>query len=225
MDPAQFSAFQALLALLLIGNTIALATQAVTARHIVASDPVHRADETAAAWRTHDPGGGAHGAFWLVISPLIGWALRAGLPDLSPLALTFFPLTVMGGALGIAQGHETQYSTRVRLPGRGCSRRRSVTIAALVAVATLTPGIFGLAAGCAVGAVLLAGVRRPVRGGNWPGTRPCCADPRCRLRPSRAFALTVSTSSWAGCSSRPNRRANGVPSIIVARWSRGCRSS
>ena len=52
LDPAQFGAFQALLALLLIGNTIALATQAVTARHIVASDPVHRADETAAAWRT-----------------------------------------------------------------------------------------------------------------------------------------------------------------------------
>ena len=42
LDPAQFGAFQALLALLLIGNTIALATQAVTARHIVASDPVHR---------------------------------------------------------------------------------------------------------------------------------------------------------------------------------------
>ncbi|MEZ5157387.1 MAG: hypothetical protein R2687_01000 [Candidatus Nanopelagicales bacterium] len=49
LSPAQFGAFSALLALLLIGNTVALATQAVTARHIVAVDPGHRRDETAAA--------------------------------------------------------------------------------------------------------------------------------------------------------------------------------
>ena len=38
LSPAEFGAFSALLALLLIGNTVALATQAVTARHIVAAD-------------------------------------------------------------------------------------------------------------------------------------------------------------------------------------------
>lgn len=37
LTPAEFGAFSALLALILIGNTVALATQAVTARHIVAT--------------------------------------------------------------------------------------------------------------------------------------------------------------------------------------------
>ncbi|HNL51239.1 MAG TPA: hypothetical protein PKL68_04720 [Actinomycetota bacterium] len=166
LDPAQFGAFQALLALLLIGNTIALATQAVTARHIVASDPVHRADETAAAWRTTIQAAALTAAFWLVISPLIGWALRLDSPaTYLLLALTFFPLTVMGGALGIAQGHETHARLASVYLAVGVPKAL-VTIAALVAVATLTAGIFGLAAGCAVGAVLCwLLVRGQFRGG------------------------------------------------------------
>lgn len=166
LDPAQFGAFQALLALLLIGNTIALAAQAVTARHIVASDPIHRADETAAAWRTTIQAAALTAAFWLLISPLIGWALRLDSPATYVLlALTFFPLTVMGGALGIAQGHETHGRLASVYLAVGVPKAL-VTIAALVAVATLTAGIFGLAAGCAVGAVLCwLLVRGQFRGG------------------------------------------------------------
>ncbi len=166
LDPAQFGAFQALLALLLIGNTIALATQAVTARHIVASDPIHRADETAAAWRTTIQAAALTAAFWLLISPLIGWALRLDSPATYVLlALTFFPLTVMGGALGIAQGHETHGRLASVYLAVGVPKAL-VTIAALVAVATLTAGILGLAAGCAVGAVLCwLLVRGQFRGG------------------------------------------------------------
>ena len=166
LDPAQFGAFQALLALLLIGNTIALAAQAVTARHIVASDPIHRADETAAAWRTTIQAAALTAAFWLLISPLIGWALRLDSPATYVLlALTFFPLTVMGGALGIAQGHETHGRLASVYLAVGVPKAL-VTIAALVAVATLTAGILGLAAGCAVGAVLCwLLVRGQFRGG------------------------------------------------------------
>lgn len=166
LDPAAFGAFQALLALLLIGNTIALATQAVTARHIVASDRGQRRDETAAAWRTTLHAAALTAAFWLLISPLIGWALRLDSPvTYLLLAVTFFPLTVMGGALGIAQGQETHGRLASVYLAVGVPKAL-VTIAALVALATLTAGIFGLAAGCAVGALLCwLLVRGQFRGG------------------------------------------------------------
>lgn len=154
LDPAQFGAFQALLALVLIGNTVALATQAVTARHIVASDPQHRRDETAAAWRTTMQAAALTTAFWLLISPLVGWALRLDSPaTYLLLAVTFLPLTLMGGALGIAQGQET-HARLASVYLAGGVPKALVTIAALVAVATLAAGMFGLAAGCAVGAVI-----------------------------------------------------------------------
>ena len=166
LDPDAFGAFQALLALLLIGNTIALATQAVTARHIVAIEPDRRRDETAAAWRTTMLAAALTTGFWLPIPPLIGLTLR---PD-SPLtylllAVTFFPLTLMGGALGIAQGHETHGRLAAVYLAVGVPKAL-ITIAALIAVATLTAGMFGLAAGCAVGAVLCwLLVRGQFRGG------------------------------------------------------------
>ncbi len=166
LDPAQFGAFQALLALILIGNTIALATQAVTARHIVASDPAHRRDETAAAWRTTIQAGALTAAFWLLISPLIGWALRLDSPaTYLLLAVTFFPLTLMGGALGIAQGHETHGRLSAVYLAVGVPKA-IVTMVLLIAVATLTAGMFGMAAGCAVGALLCwLLVRAQLRGG------------------------------------------------------------
>ena len=166
LDPDAFGAFQALLALLLIGNTIALATQAVTARHIVAIEPDRRRDETAAAWRTTMLAAALTTGFWLLISPLIGLTLRLDSPlTYLLLAVTFFPLTLMGGALGIAQGHETHGRLAAVYLAVGVPKAL-ITIAALIAVATLTAGMFGLAAGCAVGAVLCwLLVRGQFRGG------------------------------------------------------------
>ena len=154
LTPAQFGAFSALLALLLIGNTVALATQAVAARHIVATDPADRADETAAAWRTTLQAAALTAAFWLIISPLIGFALRLDSPlTYILLALTFFPLTVMGGALGIAQGQELHARLSAVYLAVGVPKTVA-TIALLLTLATLTAGMLGIAAGTALGALI-----------------------------------------------------------------------
>jgi O-antigen/teichoic acid export membrane protein len=154
LSPAQFGAFSALLALLLIGNTVALATQAVTARHIVSVDPAHRHDEAAAAWRTALQTAALVTGFWLLISPLIGLALRLDSPlTYIMLALTFFPLTVMGGALGIAQGAERHARLAAVYLAVGVPKAL-VTITALVVLASVAGGITGLAVGTALGAVL-----------------------------------------------------------------------
>ncbi|MEZ5119271.1 MAG: hypothetical protein R2686_05105 [Candidatus Nanopelagicales bacterium] len=167
LTPAQFGAFSALLALLLIGNTIALATQAVAARHIVATDPADRADETAAAWRTTLQAAALTAAFWLLISPLIGFALRLDSPlTYILLALTFFPLTVMGGALGIAQGQELHARLAAVYLAVGVPKT-VVTIGLLLTLATLTAGMLGIAAGTALGALICwLLVRGQFRGGT-----------------------------------------------------------
>lgn len=167
LTPAQFGAFSALLALLLIGNTVALATQAVAARHIVATDLADRADETAAAWRTTLQAAALTAAFWLIISPLIGFALRLDSPlTYILLALTFFPLTVMGGALGIAQGQELHARLSAVYLAVGVPKT-VVTIALLLTLATLTAGMLGIAAGTALGALICwLLVRGQFRGGT-----------------------------------------------------------
>lgn len=167
LTPAQFGAFSALLALLLIGNTVALATQAVAARHIVATDLADRADETAAAWRTTLQAAALTAAFWLIISPLIGFALRLDSPlTYILLALTFFPLTVMGGALGIAQGQELHARLSAVYLAVGVPKT-VVTIGLLLTLATLTAGMLGIAAGTALGALICwLLVRGQFRGGT-----------------------------------------------------------
>jgi O-antigen/teichoic acid export membrane protein len=167
LSPAQFGAFSALLALLLIGNTIALATQAVTARHIVASPAADRRDETAAAWRTTLHAAALTMGFWLLISPVIGFALDLESPaTYILLALTFFPLTIMGGALGIAQGRELHARLAAVYLAVGVPKS-VVTIGLLLAVATLTAGMLGIALGCAIGALICwLLVRGEFRGGT-----------------------------------------------------------
>lgn len=154
LSPADFGAFSALLALLLIGNTVALAVQAVTARHIVASGPDGRRDETAAAWRATLAASSATALFWLLLTPVIGYVLRVDSTlALIALALTFFPLTIMGGALGIVQGHEA-HGRLATVYVAVATPRAVVTIAALLAVGTLVASIVGMFVGSAVGSLL-----------------------------------------------------------------------
>ena len=171
LTPAQFGAFSALLALLLIGNTVALATQAVAARHIVATDLADRADETAAAWRTTLQAAALTAAFWLIISPLIGFALRLDSPlTYILLALTFFPLTVMGGALGIAQGQELHARLSAVYLAVGVPKT-VVTIALLLTLATLTAGMLDNDTGAGWAGVYLRHVNYlPPDSGMWPKT-------------------------------------------------------
>jgi O-antigen/teichoic acid export membrane protein len=184
LTPAQFGAFSALLALILIGNTVALATQAVTARHIVGTDPDLRNDETAAAWRTTLIVALIVVAFWLLLSPFITWALRLETPMIAILlALGFVPLTVLGGALGVAQGWE-RHGCLAGVYVMAAVPKSLLTIALLLTVATLVSAMFGLAAGALVGALFAWLLVR----GQWRGGQ---AQHRMMLReiPAATYSL------------------------------------
>lgn len=167
LTPAQFGAFSALLALALIGNTVALATQAVTARHIVATARDQRRDETAAAWRTATQVAVILTAIWLVLAPFITWALRLdSLLIAVLLALGFLPLALLGGSLGIAQGHE-RHATLAGVYLAVAVPRNGLTILVLLVAASLGSAMFGLAVGGAFSAVIAWLLVRPLwRGGH-----------------------------------------------------------
>lgn len=191
LTPAQFGAFSALLALILIGNTIALATQAVAARHIVATPVDQRRDETAAAWRTTWQAGLLVTAFWVVISPAVTWALRLDTPAAALLlAAGFLPLTLLGGALGIAQGQERHGQLAAAYLATGVPRTL-VTMALLLTVATLSSAMFGLAAGASIGAFCAwLVVRRDFRGGHSRHTAMLREIPAAAYSLLALFALT-----------------------------------
>jgi O-antigen/teichoic acid export membrane protein len=191
LPPAQFGALSALLALALIGNTVALATQAVTARHIVATPYGQRAAETSAAWRTAGQVALLVTAFWLLISPLVAWALKLdGVLIAILLALGFLPLTLLGGALGIAQGHE-RHTTLAGVYLAMAIPRNGLTIVLLVAVATLTSAMFGLAVGGLLGAFVAWLLVRPLwRGAHARHTTMLREVPAATYSLLALFALT-----------------------------------
>lgn len=191
LSPAQFGAFSALLALTLIGNTVALAAQAVTARHIVGIPAEQRRDETAAAWRTTVVVSLIVTAFWLAISPLIGVFLRLDSPaTYLLLAIGFLPLTLLGGALGIAQGHERHAQLAGVYLAAGLPKY-IITIGLLVTVSTLTSAMFGLAIGAGIG-VLIAWlmIRSEWRGGHSRHTTMLREIPAATYSILALFALT-----------------------------------
>jgi O-antigen/teichoic acid export membrane protein len=191
LTPAQFGAFSALLALTLIGNTVALALQAVTARHIVGTPGAERRDETAAAWRATLVVAVIVTAFWLAISPLVGVVLRLDSPATYLfLALGFLPLTLFGGALGIAQGHE-RHATLAGVYLSSTVPKYVLTIGLLLSVATLSSAMFGLAAGAGIGALLAwLLVRSQWRGGHSRHTTMLKEMPGATYALLALFALT-----------------------------------
>lgn len=191
LTPSEFGAFSALLALTLIGNTVALATQAVTARHIVGIPASQRRDETAAAWRTTIVVSLIVTAFWLIIGPLIGLVLRLDSPATYVfLALGFLPLTLFGGALGIAQGRE-RHATLAGVYLSAAVPKYVLTIGLLLTVATLSSAMFGLAAGAGIGMVIAwLLVRGQWRGGHSRHTTMLKEIPGATYALLALFALT-----------------------------------
>lgn len=167
LPPSEFGAFSALLALILIGNTVALAMQAVAARHIVNTEPGRRRDEAASAWRVSLQAGAITTAIALLLAPFITIGLRLPSPWIAVmLALIFLPLTAMGAALGIAQGEEQHGRLALTYLITG-GPKALLTIALLVTVGGLAAGFFGLTVGAAASAVLCwLLVRGQWRGGH-----------------------------------------------------------
>jgi hypothetical protein len=135
----------------------------------------------------HDPGGGAHSRVLAGDLSIDRLGPAAGLPrDLSPPGADLLPVDRDGWCARDRAGSRDPCSTRVRLPGRGCSEGarhdRGVGGGGHSDSGHLRPGS-RLRGGR--GAVLAARAR-PVPGWGGPALDHAARDPRCRLRPSRA---------------------------------------
>ncbi len=99
LGPARYGELGALLGLLLIGNVVALAVQAVSSRRTsVAADP------PAALAPLGIRFGAAEAAVFLVLVPVLALTLRVDVVALAALSLAFLPLSASGVALGVTQG-------------------------------------------------------------------------------------------------------------------------
>lgn len=107
IGPAQFGTLAAMLALLLIGNVVALGLQAVSARHLVTTESSTRGDIGTYLIRVGALSGMVVFLATAAIAPLLYWLLNLdGWLPLLWVALTLIPLTWVGTQLGIAQGRE-----------------------------------------------------------------------------------------------------------------------
>lgn len=160
LGPPSFGELGALLNILLIGNVVSLAVQAVVARRVA------RGDDRAALGRVALAAAAAETVLAVVAVPVLALVLHLGVVPLLALALAFLPLTLTGLALGTAQGAErfaalsTQYALAAAL-------RSGLALVALV----VTRSVAATAVAVLVGSVLgwfavrpLGPVDRPRRG-------------------------------------------------------------
>ncbi len=148
LGPAAFGELGALLNVLLIGNVVSLAVQAVVARRAA------RGDDGAALGRVALAAALVEGVLALVAVPVLAVVLHLGLLPLAALALAFVPLTLTGLALGTAQGAErfaalsTQYALaavlRSGLALVAVVVTRSVTITAIAILVGSIAGWFAV---------------------------------------------------------------------------------
>lgn len=148
LGPEQFGAFGALAVILLLGSTAMAATQVVIARHVASGRTAQHV-----GFGPILAVGVATLAIAAVTAPLLSWALGlSGLLGLLMVAVTFVPLTITGGQLGLLQGTE-RYKRLAVLYVLATSTRVAGAIAGAALGGTARSTTVGIALGAAVGAL------------------------------------------------------------------------
>lgn len=161
LGPAEFGAFSALLAVVIVGNVAALAVQAATARTVARGPESGSGPAVASAVRTAVVVGVAVGGLLAAASP----ALRAllDLPSVLPVvaaAVAVAALTITAPALGVAQGHE-RFARLAWLVAVQAALRVGGGIVAMIVSPTATAGMIGIASGFVVAALVAWVVAHP----------------------------------------------------------------
>jgi len=151
LGPDNYGILAALLAVILISNTVGVGVQTASARRLASGDPVFRAS----AGRTLLTFGARSGlvvaAVVLLATPILASALHIEQWwSLVLVAIAMVPMTAVGAQLGLAQGHEDF----VRVGGIYAvanSSRSLVAIVGAVAGASVTATITGLLIGAVIG--------------------------------------------------------------------------
>ncbi len=179
LGPAQYGAFGALAAVLLLGSTVMVATQTVVARHVAAG---HAADQVGG--RAILAAGAGTSAIAAALSPAIAGALHLPGPGaVLVVAATFIPFAITGAQLGLLQGAE--HHARLGL---------------LYAVSTVLR-VVGAVAGAAVGrsaSTTLVGLALGAAAATVAGRQLLVARPTtARVGTSRAFLAEVALAGHA----------------------------
>jgi hypothetical protein len=155
LGPEGYGALAALLGVVLVGNVLALALQAVVARRtVVAGSRLDAGSPARADWAARLSLAAA------LLSVVVGLVAAAPLTRLlhldSPipavlLAVTLGPLTLIGGQLGVLQGTESLHPLAVLYLGAAAGKVGGGVVGVL-----LTDSVTGTMAGTAAGAALAA---------------------------------------------------------------------
>jgi O-antigen/teichoic acid export membrane protein len=164
LGPAEYSELGALLSLVVIGNVVALALQATTARRVsLGTDPATLGPAALAA-------AAAVCALGLLSVPVLAVLLRLDVVALVAIALALLPLTLTGWTLGAAQGG-MRFGTLAAMYAVAAGLRIGSALVALLVWDSVTAAAIATLLGTAVGWLVVqrfAGVawprpRRPQR--------------------------------------------------------------
>jgi O-antigen/teichoic acid export membrane protein len=159
LGPEGYGALAALLGVILVGNVLALALQAVVARRTVVA--VGDGDASGIAWATRLTGAAALVALvlgLLAAAPLTRLLHLGGLLSAVLLALTLAPLTVIGGQLGVLQGTERFHALAQLYLVAGIGKVGGGVVGVLVGdsvTSTMVGTVVGAALAAVVGALLV----------------------------------------------------------------------
>ncbi len=160
LGPASFGELGALLGILLIGNVVALAVQAVVARHVA------QGGDSSLHGHVAFGAGAVEALVALALVPVGAAVLHLDVLPLVALAVAFLPLTLTGLALGTTQGQNrfvalsSQYAIVAAL-------RSGLALGVMVATRDVTATILAVLVGSVLGwlvAAPLARIRRPSLG-------------------------------------------------------------
>jgi hypothetical protein len=191
LGPAGYGAVAALLGLVLIGNVIALALQAVVARRAVrARQDAGASSAMVTGWANHLAWRAGLGllALGMLASPLVAAWLHLDSPvGAVAVAATLLPLTLIGAQLGVLQGAERFHRLAVLYGIAGLGKVGGGVVGVL-ADESVSGAMVGTALGAGIAAV--AGHQLVNRGtGDRPGERDAHAAGAAREVVHAAYAL------------------------------------
>ncbi len=154
LGPADYSIFASMLALVLLGNVLALGLQAVVARRLTIALHSDQPRVAARAVRTGLIAGAVALVVALLLTPGLSWLLHldSWLPVLL-IAASLFPLTALGASIGIAQGYENAHKLAYTGALNGVGRAVG-GIGALLITPTVTSALVGMMIGAWVAGLL-----------------------------------------------------------------------
>ncbi len=171
LGPREYGALAAVMGLLIVVNVASLGLQATGARRVSASPAEAHTIESDMLTATYKSAA-AVGVVCLVAAPVVALVLRVDWSMAALIAVTAFPVTLMGGQAGLLQGERRWFSLAVIYVAMGVGRIGFGLVALLVNATALSAMV-----GVAVGAVLpaIAGhlmLRHSSRRPEGPRTEP-----------------------------------------------------